>query len=166
MWNQLWETQFSHIHSVLPSLHQIKIRSFHIPATAKDVFVGSSFLLFLPGYCHIHATLTWFMDWLSKVWLKTPNGVSIWNSKELNESVAVTHELPGEMVRWPNTACSLAVSMIPKQKPKHSLKSNVRKFGLWEMLSCVPLLRGPCSGTLLTLPATWVTHFPSLLTKM
>ena len=31
--------------------------------------------------------------------LKTPIGVSMGNREELNESVAVTHELPGEMVR-------------------------------------------------------------------
>lgn len=50
------------------------------------------------------------------VWQKPPLESPRETGKELNEHVAAARPLPGGQIRWPDTACSFAVSMIPKQK--------------------------------------------------
>lgn len=87
--------------------------------------------------------------------------------KELNEHVAAARSLPGGQIRWPNTACSFAVSMIPKQKQNivSTEKGEMLFVFFWEMFSCVPALRTHSLLTLPTLSATWMDSFPYSLAK-
>lgn len=108
-------------------------------------------------------------DWSTEPWpegmAKTPIGVSMWNWKGI-EWTAAAHPLPGGQIRWPNTACSFVVSMIPKQKQNIvPTEKGEMLFFFWEMFSYVPAL---CAHSLVTLPtisATWMDGFPYLLAK-